>query len=183
MQPRDFVLLTHCAFNEGISGRTAIQKIVYFLSVIMNEDLGFNPHYYGPYSSKVAEANSELKELNYIKETTTVYGFDRQGFEMTKYNYSLTEDGIKLLERKKRQYSEKWATIQGIANKMSSSGDMNYMELAMAAKAHIILHREGGSTDKETIKVKAKQLGWSIDNNSLDKALIYLEKIGLVTWN
>ncbi len=183
MQPRDFLLLAHGAFEGRITGRTALQKIVYFSSVIMKKDLGFKPHYYGPYSPEVAEANSELKELNYILETSTVYGFNRQGFEMTKYDYALSEDGLKLLERKKKQYGSEWEKISMIADRIQSAGNMHYMELAMAAKAFIILEREGGKTNKETIKAKAKQLGWSIDDRSLDNALTFLEKIELVTWN
>ena len=183
MQPRDFVLMAHGAFNGGITGRTALQKIVYFLSLFLDEDLGFNPHFYGPYSPKVSEANAELKELNYINESTTVYGYNNQGFEMTRYDYSLTDDGFKLLERKKSQYPSEWEKINTIAEKIKSAGSMHYMELAMAGKSFMILSREGGRTNKETIKTKAKQLGWSIDDSSLDNALSFLEKIGLVSWN
>ncbi|RJP94109.1 MAG: hypothetical protein C4518_04050 [Desulfobacteraceae bacterium] len=183
MQPIDFVLFAHGAFSEGITGRTALQKIVYFLSVIMDVNLGFNPHYYGPYSPKVAEANSELKELNYIKEDLSVYGYDHHGFEMTKYEYSLTEDGFKLLERKKKLFPTQWEKISKIADTISKAGTMHYMELAMAAKAHIIIAREGSPTNKETIKSKAKELGWSIDDSSLDNALTFLENIELVRWN
>lgn len=182
MQPRDFVLLAHGAFG-GIAGRTALQKIVYFLSVIMKEDLGYSPHFYGPYSSKIAEANSELKEFNYISEASTGYGFNSQGFEVTKYDYSLTEDGLKLLGRKKKEFSTEWERISAIAERIKAAGTMHYMELAMAAKAFIILDREGGTANRETIKAKAKQLGWSIDDSSLDNALSFLEKINLVTWN
>ena len=183
MQPLDFVLFAHGAFDKGITGRTALQKIVYFLSIIMREDLGYNPHYYGPYSPRVAEANSELKELNYLKEAITVYGYNNQGFEMTKYDYSLTDDGLKLLERKKKQYSAEWKQICTISDKIKSVGKMHYMELAMAAKTFIILEQEGRKANKETIKAKAKQLGWSIDDTSLDNAFSFLEKIELVTWN
>lgn len=183
MEPRDFVLFTHGAFKEGVTGRTKLQKIVYFLSVILKEDIGFNPHYYGPYSPRVAEANSELKELNYIKEAVSVYGYSSQGFEMTKYDYSLTEDGLKLLERKKNQYPSEWQKISEAAEIIISAGNMHYMELAMAAKAYIIIDREGGEANKETIKLKAKQLGWSIKDSSLDEALAFLENVGLVTWN
>lgn len=182
MQPRDFVLFAHGAFG-GIEGRTKLQKIVYFLSVIMKEDLGYGPHFYGPYSSKVAEANSELKELNYIKEASAVYGINSQGFEVTKYDYSLTSDGLKLLDRKKNEFEREWEKISAIAERIKSAGTMHYMELAMAAKAFIILDREGGTANKETIKTKAKQLGWSIEDSNLDNALAFLEKINLVTWN
>ncbi|WP_408998397.1 hypothetical protein ACJ77P_12300 [Syntrophus buswellii] len=183
MQPLDFVLFAHGAFDKGITGRTVLQKIVYFLSVIIGEDLGYNPHFYGPYSPKVAEANSELKELNYVEETSTVYGYNNQGFEMTKYDYSLTDDGLKLLERKKKQYNLEWEQILTIANRIKSAGNMHYMELAMAAKAFMIIKQQGGISNKEIIKTKAKQLGWLIDDRSLDNALSFLEKIEIVTWN
>lgn len=60
---------------------------------------------------------------------------------------------------------------------------MNYMELAMAAKAFMILRYEGGRSDREKIKTQAKQLGWSINDNSLENALSFLEKLELMTWN
>ncbi len=184
MQARDFVLFAHGAFTDrGIKGRTALQKIVYFLSVITEEDLGFTPHYYGPYSSKVAEANAELKELNYVKEDSSVYGYSSQGFEMTKYDYSLTSDGQKLLARKKELYQREWIMISAIAEKIKKTGTTNYMELAMAAKAHIIIKRESGNANRETIKKTAKKLGWSIDDCNLDNALTFLEKIDLVSWH
>jgi hypothetical protein len=41
MQPRDFVLLTHGAFREEIQGRTAPQKIVYFLSATLKDGFSF----------------------------------------------------------------------------------------------------------------------------------------------
>jgi uncharacterized protein len=183
MQLRDLVLFAHDAFRGRISGRTALQKIVYFLSVILEEDAGYNPHYYGPYSPKVAEANSELKELNYINEKSSVYGYTSQGFEMIKYDYCLTPDGLNLLERKKKLHSSEWESVSKIADKILKAGNMDYMELAMAAKAYIIIDREGGKADKAVIKSKAKQLGWSISDAGLDNALTFLEKIELVNWN
>ncbi len=184
MQTRDFVLFTHGVFaDQGIKGRTALQKIVYFLSVFTEEDMGYAPHFYGPYSSKVAAANSELKELNFIKEYVSVYGYSSQGFEMMKYDYSLTDDGQKLLERKKKLFHGEWDRMSAIADKIKAAGDLGYMELAMAAKAHIILKREGGNANLATIKNKAKQLGWSIDDGDLDNALTFLEKIELVSWH
>ena len=138
---------------------------------------------YAPYSPLVAEANAELKELNYLNEKSNVYGYGNNGFEMTRYDYSLSDDGVKLLDRKKKQYPEEWEKVVSIAERIKSAGSMHYMELAMAAKAFIILKNEGGTSTKEKIKSKAKRLGWSIDDCSLDKALAFLEKISLVRWN
>ena len=182
MLTRDFVLFAHGVFNGGISGRTALQKKVYFLGVMLEEDHGFSPHYYGPYSAQVADANSELKALNYLREEVNVYGWNHQGFEMARYDYSLTEDGQKLLKRKKKQYSKEWNEMQKYANAIKDAGDLNYMELSMAAKAHIIQKQEGGTANKDTIKTVAKKLGWSINESELDRAIDFLNKIHLANW-
>lgn len=179
METRDFVLFAHGVFGGGISGRTALQKKVYFLGIMLNEDHGFIPHYYGPYSARVADANSELKALNFLKEDVNVYGWNHQGFEMARYDYSLTEDGKKLLERKKKRHTEKWKKMVEYAKMIEDSGNLNYMELAMAAKAYIILNQKGGKTNKNTIKSEAEKLGWSISETELDRAIDFLDKINL----
>ena len=182
MLTRDFVLFAHGVFNGGISGRTALQKKVYFLGVMLEEDHGFSPHYYGPYSAQIADANSELKALNYLSEEVNVYGWNHQGFEMARYDYSLTEDGQKLLERKKKKYPEEWKKMLECAKAIKDAGNLNYMELAMAAKAYIILKHEGGKTDRNTIKTGAAKLGWSINESELDRAIDFLNKIHLAQW-
>ena len=181
-QPFDFVLFDHGAFDRGISGRTALQKKVYFLGIILQEDHGFSPHYYGPYSAQVADANAELKSLNYLREEVNVYGWDHKGFEMAKYDYSLTEDGLKLLERKKKKYPEEWGKILDCANAIKDAGNLNYMELSIAAKAYFVLTREGGRANSNTIKIVAEKLGWSIDETALDRSIDFLDKIDLAHW-
>ena len=41
--------------RKRISGRTLLQKKLYFLSVLNQEAFGYRPHYYGPYSQLVAD--------------------------------------------------------------------------------------------------------------------------------
>ena len=60
---RDVVLLAYKAFGGTVKGKTMLQKRVYFLSVFLNADLGYEAHYYGPYSEAVATANLEMKSL------------------------------------------------------------------------------------------------------------------------
>lgn len=182
MKTRDFVLLAYGALGGRISGRTALQKRVYFLSEMLDENNGFNPHYYGPYSAEVAEANSELRAIGYLMEDCTVYGWNHYGFEMARYDYSLTEDGLKLLERKKKEYPAEWGKILAAANTIKEAGNLNYMELALAAKAYFILTREGGTASRETISAVAKNLGWSISEEELDRAISFLDKMHLAHW-
>lgn len=182
MKTRDFILLAYGAFDRRISGRTLLQKRVYFLSEMLDENHGFSPHYYGPYSSQVAEANSELKALGFIEEDRTVYGWNHSGFEMARYDYSLTEDGLKLLERKKKEYPDEWKQIYDAANRIKGAGTVDYMELALAAKAYFILTRQGGTASKETIKTVAQKFGWTINELELEKAIDFLNKIHLAGW-
>jgi uncharacterized protein YwgA len=43
-------------------GRTLLQKKLYFVSALSREDFGYEPHYYGPYST-VVELLSNLVEI------------------------------------------------------------------------------------------------------------------------
>ena len=123
-----------------------------------------------------------MKALDFLKEDVSVYGWDHKGFEMARYDYSLTEDGKKLLERKKKRYPEEWEKMERCAKAIKDVGNLNYMELAMAAKAYMIINREGGKANKSTIKTIAEKLGWSITETELDRAIDFLDKIKLAHW-
>ena len=56
---RDVVLLAYKTFGGTIKGKTMLQKRVYFLSVFLKVDLGYEAHYYGAYSEGVATTNLE----------------------------------------------------------------------------------------------------------------------------
>ena len=142
---RDFVVLAYGAFDGKMTGKTLLQKRLYFISVMVGADLGFDAHYYGPYSAEVADANSELKALGYVEETTNQWGFNSSGFEMIRYNFRLSPDGDTLLERKKRDLSGLWEKIQKAAEIIKNAGDIGYMELSVAAKTYFILCKDGGS--------------------------------------
>jgi uncharacterized protein len=182
METRDFVLLVYGAFDGQISGRTRLQKDVYFVAEVVEEDHGFGPHYYGPYSANVSEVNSELRDLGYLKEDVTVYGFDHRGFEMARYDYSLTKDGLALLSRKKKLYPQEWKKIHSAAQIIKNAGSIDYMEFAMAAKIYMVLDKQGGKADRETMRSVAKSFGWSIDEEELERAMDILEKLGLAHW-
>jgi len=56
MNTYDFVHLALYAMGGEIRGKTKLQKTIYFLGRLSNhiDELGYNPHFYGPYSSEVA---------------------------------------------------------------------------------------------------------------------------------
>src|ERR1039458_8765746 len=90
---RDMLLLAYKAFDGNMRGKTLLQKRVYFLSVVLDVGLGYDAHYYGPYSEDISSANSELKSLGYISESSSSWGFDQRGFEMARYDLSSPRPG------------------------------------------------------------------------------------------
>src|SRR5437016_3161878 len=99
----DFVHLVLHAAGGKVQGRTKLQKLVYFAGVLTNmlDDLGYRAHYYGPYSSRVTAATEELRSLGFLEQRTAAAGVvDPHGFEIARYDYTLTEDGKKIAEEK-----------------------------------------------------------------------------------
>lgn len=182
MKIRDLVVLAYGAFGGTIEGKTMLQKRIYFLGVGLGEEseLGYRAHYYGPYSAAVAEANSELKSLGYLSECSTSWGSDQRGFEIARHDYSLTDEGRRLCNRKKNERPERWKEIQRLAEAIKTAGDLNYWELSIAAKTYFILKNHGTTATFEEIQKIAKGLGWEVTERELEKASDFLEKMDLV---
>jgi uncharacterized protein YwgA len=181
MLARDVLLLAYKAFDGNMRGKTLLQKRVYFLSVMLGIDLGYEAHYYGPYSEQISTMNSELKALGYIAESSSAWGYDQRGFEMARHDFTLTELGGRLADRKAEQNSALWRQIQKASGVVTKAGDLDYMELSIAAKAYYVLNKLNGKATLEDIAGMLPKFGWSVSNNQLDRATEFLKKADLIT--
>jgi uncharacterized protein YwgA len=181
MVVRDVLVLAYKAFDGDMRGKTLLQKRIYFLSVMLGIDMGYEAHYYGPYSEKVANANSELKSLGYIAESSSAWGYDQRGFEMTRHDFKLTELGARLADRKIEAQSQLWLKIQEAAAVVKKAGDLDYMELSIAAKAYYVLNKLNGRATLEDIAGMLPQFGWSVTDEQLKRATDFLAKADLIT--
>ena len=102
------------------------------------------------------------------------------GFEIARYDYALTEDGIRLLERKKEENFELWQEFTDFARVMTAAGELNYWELSIAAKAYFILKSAGTQIGLKEIQNAALKLGWEVTEEEIQKACAFLEKVNLV---
>ena len=178
---RDVVLLAYKAFDGGVRGKTMLQKRVYFLSVFLKADLGYEAHYYGPYSEEVATANAELKSLGFLSESLAGWGVDRRGFEMARYDYILTEAGAKIAETKAACREELWQKIHDAAQSVKNAGNLDYMELSIAAKAYYVLTKRNRKATLEEISTMLPKFGWTVSEQELGKATDFLAKTSLIT--
>lgn len=178
---RDIVLLAYKAFGGSVKGKTMLQKRVYFLSIFLDADLGYEAHYYGPYSDAVATANLEMKSLGYLSESVSGWGVDQRGFELARYDYKLTEVGARIAERKASLDPERWNNINDAAKIVNEAGNLDYMELSVAAKAHFILTQIHRRATLEDITDMLPKFGWEVSKEELQNATQFLQKAKLIT--
>ena len=153
------------------------------MSILQKENLGFSAHYYGPYSSFVAEHLDGLVYDGILKEATESWNTassERNALgEIRRHTYTLTAEASKLWEatRKKPSFSE-WDKELDRINAQPISGDFN--QLSIAAKVHYIVNWREESTVEEVRQV-AKEYGWNVSEEDIESVLSFLTKLGLVS--
>jgi uncharacterized protein YwgA len=86
---------------DTVEGRTMMQKIVFIIKAKFGQfqDFAYSIHYYGPFSSDLAEELDTLRLKGLIKEVPT----SLQDF--IRYDITLTDEGKKVVSRTARSVS------------------------------------------------------------------------------
>lgn len=172
--------------DDELRGRTLLQKKIYFLSVMMEHDLGFTAHYYGPYSSYVAGHLDSLVNYGILKETPISLSSnppEQSPFgEIRKhtYIYSLIPDAFKdvwEVTEKKPGFNE-WKQKLKAINNQNTARDSN--RLSIAAKIHYIVDWEGEKNAEEVLQT-AKEYGWDFTLKDIENVLSFLTDLELVS--
>ncbi len=172
--------------DDKLQGRTLLQKKIYFLSVMMEHDLGFTAHYYGPYSSYVAGHLDSLVNYGILKETLKPFPSNPQEQspfgEIRKhtYIYSLIPNAFKKVWKvteKKPGFNE-WKQKLKAINNQSIARDSN--RLSIAAKIHYIVDWEGEKNAEEVLQT-AKEYGWDFTLKDIKNVLSFLTELKLVS--
>lgn len=179
MNPMQFVLAVLDASGGQLQGRTLLQKKAFFVSLLSGVDpgLNFDAHYYGPYSPSLDSTVAQLKNLGFIGEESTGFGVYNEGFELRRYDYSLTPDGKKVAATLRG--SGEYARLTSAVDKVRRAGDPNYFELSIAAKAYFILQRANRPMSTFEIRREAEKFHWDIKPESLERAVAFLQQIDL----
>lgn len=183
MTTYDLVHLVVLASGGEIKGRTKLQKVIYFVGVLTGQigRLGYRAHFYGPYSPDVANAVEELHGLKFLEQRAVATGVaDDNGFEKTRYDYTLTEEGKQVAEEKATQWPEEWAQIEAAVRQLDKANIQDYVRLAIAAKTHLLTQQAGQILSRDVLKTKTAEHGWSAFRpDQYDEALKFLETVGL----
>lgn len=182
MDLRDFVTLTLLAAGGEVRGKTKLQKLVYFVGALTEslEQLGYRPHFYGPYSDDVADALGQLRAIGVIDQNDTDWGFDRKGFEVKRYDYRLNDAGRTYAQRLAKRMPELFGQVRSAIEGCKLAGDPDYMDLSIAAKTYFLLGQKKGKARLEELANLSPKFGWNVNSGQIKQAAKYLEKLGLV---
>lgn len=183
MNTYDFVHLALHAMGGEIKGKTKFQKTVYFLGLLTEiaEDLGYRPHFYGPYSSEVAGAADRLRALGFAMQTAAGGGaVDQAGFEVARYDLRLTEEGTRMAQEKAKKYPEEWVKLGKAAEVLTKANEQDYVKLSIAAKTYFMLGQRRGTARINDLVALAENFGWSVKPDQVRDAARFLASIGMV---
>jgi uncharacterized protein YwgA len=182
MDTNEFVTLALFAVGGELKGKTKLQKTVYLLAAMADclDDLGYHPWFYGPYSEEVDAGVTWLKTIGAIDQNVSSWGFDRSGFEVRRYDFRLNDQGRHFAQMKARQNRELWQRIQEAADRLQKAGDVDYMDMSIAAKTFFLLGQKKGPATTAELAQLAPQFGWSVTPQQIREAAQYLNTLGLV---
>jgi uncharacterized protein YwgA len=185
MTPYEFVQLVLHAHGGTIRGKTKLQKTVYFVGVLTGElgNLGYHPHYFGPYSAAVAEAIDELRGLGFVDQSIATLGrVDSSGFELARQYICHNKDGASVAAEKAKRHSGRFKRIKEILQKHKKVFSQDYERLSIAAKTYFLLGEKKGKARLGELSALAAKFGWSVKVEQIKEGITKtLSPLGLVT--
>jgi len=183
MEPsvRQVVLFTVEQLNGSANGKTYLQKVCYFVQRVTKWPLGFRAHYYGPYSDLVSAELSFLTGAGLLDETRRGSGIAGVGgWEIARFDYTLTEDGRRTVERLAQEDAAGVASIRAAVKRVLDVGPQSYVDLSFAAKTDWILQSERGPMTFDGVARAATRFNWNVKGTDVKRATEFLRAIGLV---
>src|SRR4051794_2256979 len=173
MDAREFVAMTLLASGGQVRGKTKLQKLVYIVGILTRslEELGYRPHFYGPYSDDVAEAVTHLKTIGAIEQSVSDWGYGSNGFEIKRYDFTLNDSGRQYAQGVAQRNTERWTAIQDAVRIYTQAGDRDYMSLSIAAKAYFLLDHRKIPTSDSDLAALASRFGWSVTPDQVRAAV------------
>ena len=171
------VIIGH-AGERGFSGRTRMQKVVFFLSRQLRVSVPYSPYYYGPYSEQVAASLDSLVARGLVEEK--VRPFPSQGpFEGKEYTYTLTDDGKAVLEAIRQRHPDEYERADRQISKLLQD-DPSTRALAVASKVLTAAKRSKQPVGRRELREHAASLGWAVSEDDVRDGVDLLVKHGFV---
>lgn len=171
------------AADGRITGRTTIQKILYFGTIRNAVRATYRPHYYGPYSADVAGALQTITSCHFVDEAMDTSEMKKpdQTFEWKRYSYALNDEGKKVVEFLKGNSPREYEEMKKIVDTCKTTARLDPNILSWAAKVHYILRQESRPMTHDEISNIAGTLNWKLGKPQIDSGVTLLKELALVT--
>ncbi len=175
MSEREYVLAVLDAAGD-VPGRTMLQKLIYLVSRIEQQDLGYSPHFYGPYSAAIQRTTTDLRDLELVSERVRVLpSWASEQFDVHQYRYGLTDQGRLAASQVDQRLRDEAARVVEAARAAHVWGQA---PLAAAAKLDH-LRRIEPNLDVGDVPALAAQFGWRLSAGDARHAAGLLKDLGL----
>ena len=180
----DVINLTLGAHAGSITGRDAIQKLIYFVTTqIPAVPVKYVPHYFGPSSSDVAAGLAELVAFSFVEERGALRSSSSSSSE--RFRYELTPDGWKIFERAKDDYKAQYVAISNVVSTCDAYCKLKTSSLCFAAKLHYTIirqtHKKETTLTLNKVQDLAADFGWKINDRTITQGISILESLDLVS--
>jgi len=179
----DLVLAAMDASGGRVEGRTRLQKLVFFISTLMDIDAGYRPHFYGPYSQLISSTAESQASRGVLREVVESYpgtrGFSGNDDEYRRYVYILTGEGREALEWRQGRHPDEFNRAVELARTLVDSG-ADYRILSYAAKLYYVLKAEGEPITPAAARSRARDLGWRMGHAEIGKGVELLASLELI---
>jgi uncharacterized protein YwgA len=166
------MLVFRSSKNNEISGRTAIQKLIYFSMSYLGIPGDFVPHYFGPFSSSVDSTLAQLVSMGLVNEKAVLIDNERK-----MYHYVMTKDGLIYSNKIAKKHARKMKKIIQITEAFENIGGGDRItKFACAAKVHY-LAKGNRFLDINTAIKEAKSLGWQLNESEIVRAADTIKKL------
>jgi len=166
-------LLGHERAGERPIGRTAMQKLVYFEAQKIRSKIAFHAHYYGPFSSDVAESLARLGAFGYVREDVP----DDHGIS---YEYRLTRYGKALAADLSREEPARYEKIKDVVRIAAEHCELRQLALAHAGKTHFLRKNVvKGNASNSKIVASGEKFGWALEKKDVEDGLTLLYALKL----
>lgn len=160
---------------NGIAGRTAVQKLGYFASVMLKKNLSYGPDFYGPFSAVMAANLQNLVETDFVTEKGTVTANYRK-----MYSYALNDEARNLAKITKKKYSKESKIIQNVVKKCDKIANCDYNVLSWAAKVHFVLQKSDKAMTYEEAITASSSFGWKLNKEQVSSGVRLLQDLKLI---
>ncbi len=183
--PLDDVVFALLSASGGhVEGKTIAQKLAYFLGVRTGIDLGFAPHFYGPFS-RALDQEMQLLTLNgLVDETTAILGTNRSGWPIRQFSLEWTDEGKAVAKSRNDEVPELFKEASEVVDIVTERlRVLTPRGVSLPAKVHYVLSSEGRPLSIEDVSTLSNELGWEVSENDVDNSVGLLEDLGLLAAN